>query len=78
MNGGGAGDVPNEMNCGSLRDIGDCSNELMGMDTSGLKLEPQAPPVKLETVSELCSNCGSFVTVQIDPATWVRARYPNH
>ena len=69
MNGGGAGDVPNEMNCGSLRDIGDCSNELMGMDTSGLKLEPQAPPVKLETVSELCSNCGSFVTVQIDPAT---------
>ena len=35
MNGGGAGDVPNEMNGGSLRDIGDCSNELMGMDTSG-------------------------------------------
>ena len=32
-------------------------------------LQPQAPPVKLETVSELCSNCGSFVTVQIAPAT---------
>ena len=52
MNGsGGSG------NHTSLRDIGDCTNELMSMD------------VKLETVSELCSNCGTFVTVQIDPAS---------
>ena len=44
-----------------LQDIGDCLNELNAASGS-----TSSSTANLETVSELCSNCGSFVTVQID------------